>query len=147
GELTWAATKAFLAGTTIAIVAAALGYAAWTSVLYVLPVIALTGFAFASLAMLVIALAPSYHYFIFYQTLVITPMLFLSGAVFPVGQLPGVFQQIAAFSPLANSIDLIRPVMLGRLGDNVGLHIGALCMFAVLPFFLSAGLFHRRLMR
>ncbi|TIU90641.1 MAG: nodulation protein NodJ, partial [Mesorhizobium sp.] len=31
--------------------------------------------------------------------------------------------------------------------DNVGLHIGALCMFAVLPFFLSAGLFHRRLMR
>ncbi|TIO37373.1 MAG: nodulation protein NodJ, partial [Mesorhizobium sp.] len=61
GELTWAATKAFLAGTTIAIVAAALGYAAWTSVLYVLPVVALTGFAFASLAMLVIALAPSYH--------------------------------------------------------------------------------------
>ncbi|RWC24378.1 MULTISPECIES: ABC transporter permease [unclassified Mesorhizobium] len=147
GELAWAATKAFLAGTAITVVAATLSYAAWTSVLYVLPVIALTGFAFASLAMVVIALAPSYHYFIFYQTLVITPMLFLSGAVFPVSQLPGAFQQVAAFSPLANSIDLIRPVMLGRVGDNVGLHIGALCIYAVLPFFLSAGLFRRRLMR
>ncbi|CCV09381.1 Nodulation protein J [Mesorhizobium metallidurans STM 2683] len=147
GELAWAATKAFLAGTAITIVAATLGYAAWTSVPYVLPVVALTGFAFASLAMVVIALAPSYHYFIFYQTLVITPMLFLSGAVFPVGQLPGAFQRLAAFSPLANSIDLIRPVMLGHAADNVGLHIGALCMYAVLPFFLSAALFRRRLMR
>ncbi|WP_353642890.1 ABC transporter permease [Mesorhizobium sp. WSM2239] len=147
GELAWAATKAFLAGTAITIVAAAVGYSAWWSVLYVLPAIALTGFAFASLALIVTALAPSYQYFIFYQTLVITPMLFLSGAVFPVTQLPDTFQQVAGFLPLAHSIDLIRPVMLGHPVGNVGLHIGALCIYAVLPFFISAALFRRRLMR
>lgn len=147
GELAWAATKAFLAGTAITIVAAAVGYSAWSSVIYVLPAIALTGFAFASLALIVTALAPSYQYFIFYQTLVITPMLFLSGAVFPVSQLPSAFQEVAGFLPLAHSIDLIRPVMLGQPVGNVGLHIGALCMYAILPFFISAALFRRRLMR
>lgn len=59
GELAWAATKAVLAGTIIAIVAATLGYAEWPSILYVLPAIALTGLVFASLAMVVISLAPS----------------------------------------------------------------------------------------
>ncbi|MBA1139471.1 ABC transporter permease [Mesorhizobium neociceri] len=147
GELAWAATKAFLAGTAIAAVAAALGYAAWPSVLYVLPVICLTGFAFASLAMIVTSLSPSYDYFVFYQTLVITPMMFLSGAVFPLTQLPGGLQRVARFLPLAHSIDLIRPAMLDRPAAGIGLHIGALCIYAVLPFFLSMALFRRRLMR
>jgi lipooligosaccharide transport system permease protein len=146
GELAWAGTKALLAGTAITIVAIIFGYAPWPSILYALPVIALTGLAFASLAMVVTALAPSYDYFVFYQTLVLTPMLFLCGAVFPVKQLPGAFQQVASVLPLAHSIDLIRPAMLGRAADHVGLHITALCVYAVLPFFLSAALFRRRLM-
>ncbi|MGO8205269.1 hypothetical protein ACC735_39525, partial [Rhizobium ruizarguesonis] len=58
-------------GTGIGIVAAMLGYTHCLSLLYALPVIALTGFAFSSLGMVVTALAPSYDYFIFYQTLVI----------------------------------------------------------------------------
>ncbi|ANW02901.1 MULTISPECIES: ABC transporter permease [Bradyrhizobium] len=147
GELAWAATKAVLAGTAIAVVAATLGYAAWASILYSIPAIAITGFVFASLAMVVVSLAPSYDYFVFYQTLVVTPMVFLCGAVFPVSQMPSAFQRVAGLLPLAHSVDLIRPVMLGLPAGGIGLHIGALCMYAVLPFFLSIALFRRRLMR
>ncbi|XIA67567.1 ABC transporter permease [Bradyrhizobium sp. TZ2] len=147
GELAWAATKAVLAGTAIAIVAATLGYAEWSSILYALPVIALTGLVFASLAMVVISVAPSYDYFVFYQTLVVTPMVFLCGAVFPLSQLPGELQRIAGLLPLAHSVDLIRPLMLGRPAGGAALHIGALCIYAVLPFLVSAVLLHRRLMR
>ncbi|WP_043751560.1 ABC transporter permease [Methylobacterium nodulans] len=147
GELAWAATRAFLAGTGITIVAAMLGYAAWPSFLYALPAIALTGLAFASLAMVVTALAPSYDYFVFYQTLFLTPMLFLCGAVFPAAQLPIAFQHIATVLPLAHSVDLVRAAMLGRPADSVGLHIGILCVYAVLPFFLSTALLGRRLLR
>ncbi|WP_404295589.1 ABC transporter permease (plasmid) [Microvirga sp. RSM25] len=147
GELAWAATKALLAGTAIAFLAAALGYAAWPPVFYSLPVIALTGLAFASLAMVVMALAPSYDYFVFYQTLVLTPMVFLSGVVVPVSQLPRSFQQIASYLPLTHSLDIIRPAMLGRPVDSIALHISALCIYAVLPFLLSTAVLHRRLMR
>ncbi|EHK52332.1 ABC transporter permease [Allomesorhizobium alhagi] len=147
GELAWAATKACLAGIAIAVVAATLGYATWPAILYALPAIALTGLAFASLAMVVIALAPSHDYFVFYQTLVLTPMLLLCGAIFPATQLPDAVQQVGHFLPLAHSIDLIRPAMLGRPAGSVGLHIGALCAYAILPLFLSVVLFRRRLMR
>ncbi|MCG5486793.1 MAG: ABC transporter permease, partial [Sinorhizobium meliloti] len=146
GEVVWAATKALLAGTAIAVVAAILGYAVWSSILYIVPVIALTGIAFASLAMVVAALAPSYDYFIFYQTLILTPMLFLSGAVYPVTQLPGNVQQMATFLPLAHSIDLIRPAMFGRPAADVMFHLGILFIFCVLPFFVSTALLRRRLM-
>ncbi|MFB9263063.1 ABC transporter permease [Bradyrhizobium erythrophlei] len=147
GELAWAASKAVLAGTAIGIVAVALGYAQWPSILHAMPAIALTGFVFASLAMVVISLAPSYDYFVFYQTLVVTPMVFLCGVVFPVSQLPSAFQRVAGLLPLAHSVDLIRPVMLGRPAGGIALHISALCVYAVLPFFVSTALFRRRLMR
>ncbi|MGZ2426336.1 ABC transporter permease [Rhizobium laguerreae] len=147
GEMAWAATKAALAGVGIGMVAAVLGYTQWLSLLYALPVIALTGLAFASLGMVVTALAPSYDYFIFYQTLVITPILFLSGAVFPIDQLPIVFQTAARFLPLSHSIDLIRPIMLGHTVVDVCLHVGALCLYIVVPFFLSTALLRRRLLR
>ncbi|MCA1393644.1 ABC transporter permease [Bradyrhizobium sp. IC3123] len=147
GELVWAASKSVLAGTAIAIVAAALGYASWLSILYAMPTIALTGLVFASLAMVVISLAPSYDYFVFYQTLVLTPMVFLCGVVFPSSQLPDSFRHFVSLLPLAHSVDLIRPAMLERGADSAALHVGALCVYAVLPFFASTALFRRRLLR
>ncbi|RXG89109.1 ABC transporter permease [Bradyrhizobium zhanjiangense] len=147
GELVWAASKSVLAGTAIGIVAAALGYASWPSILYAMPTIALTGLVFASLAMVVISLAPSYDYFVFYQTLVLTPMVFLCGVVFPTSQLPDSFRHFVGLLPLAHAVDLIRPAMLERGADSAALHVGALCVYAVLPFFASTALFRRRLLR
>ncbi|KYK45324.1 nodulation protein NodJ [Bradyrhizobium liaoningense] len=147
GELVWAASKSVLAGTAIGIVAATLGYASWMSIVCAIPTVALTGLVFASLAMVVIALAPTYDYFVFYQSLILTPMVFLCGAVFPMSQLPSSFQHVAALLPLAHSLDLIRPVMLERGPRDAVLHIGALCAYAIMPFFVSTVLFRRRLLR
>ncbi|MEX3672177.1 ABC transporter permease [Paraburkholderia phenoliruptrix] len=146
GELAWAATKALIAGTAVMVVSATLGYAAFSSIVSVVPVVFLTGLAFASVAMVLIAIAPSYDYFIFYQTLVLTPMLFLSGVVFPVDQLPTGLRQVAQFLPLAHSVELIRPAMLARPVASAGLHVGVLWAYTAFPFFLSATLFRRRLM-
>ncbi|QIG94531.1 MULTISPECIES: ABC transporter permease [Bradyrhizobium] len=147
GELVWAASKSVLAGTAIGLVAATLGYASWLSIFYAMPTVALTGLVFASLAMVVISLAPSYDYFVFYQTLVLTPMVFLCGAVFPMSQLPSSFQHFADLLPLAHSVDLIRPAMLEREAGGALFHVGALCIYAVLPFFVSTALLRRRLLR
>lgn len=146
GEMTWAASKALLAGTAVAGVAATLGYADLSNIFLLIPVIVLTGFAFASLAMVLVAIAPSYDYFVFYQTLVLTPMLFLSGVIFPVEQLPGALHLVSRALPLSHSVELIRPAMLGRPSASVGLHVSVLCLYAIVPFFLSTNLVRRRLM-
>ncbi|MGS0894176.1 ABC transporter permease [Burkholderia stagnalis] len=147
GEIVWGASKAMLSGTAIMIVAGLLGYARFPSMLAALPVIAISGLAFASLAMIVTALAPSYDFFMFYQTLVLTPMLLLSGVFFPLTQLPPVVQHAAHALPLANAVELIRPAMLGRPATAVGLHVAVLAGHAVGGFLLSAWLFRRRMMR
>jgi lipooligosaccharide transport system permease protein len=147
GEIVWAASKAVLSGAAIMLVAGVLGYAQFPSMLVALPVVALTGLAFASLAMIMTALAPSYDFFMFYQTLVLTPMLLLSGVFFPLSQLPSGVRHAAMALPLAHAVELIRAAMLGRPLDGAALHLCILAAYAIAPFFVCAMLFRRRLMR
>jgi lipooligosaccharide transport system permease protein len=147
GEIVWAASKSVLSGIAIMIVASVLGYANFPSMLIALPVIVLTGLAFASTAMVITALAPSYDFFMFYQTLALTPMLLLSGVFFPVTQLPGIAQHVTQALPLYHAVELIRPAMLARPIDAPALHIAVLLAYSVVPFLLCAWLFRRRMMK
>ena len=147
GEVIWAASKSVLSGVAIMLVAGALGYASFPSMLLALPVIVLTGLAFASVAMVVTALAPSYDFFMFYQTLVLTPMLLLSGVFFPISQLPAAARGAAQVLPLAHAVDLLRPAMLARPLDNALSHVVVLTVYAVGGFIVSAVLFRRRMMK
>jgi lipooligosaccharide transport system permease protein len=147
GEIVWAGSKAILSGAAIMLVAGVLGYAQFPSMLLALPVIALAGIAFASLAMVVTAVAPSYDFFMFYQTLVITPMLLLSGIFFPLSKLPEPVQHAALALPLAHAVELIRPAMLDRPIADAPLHLAVLAAYVIVPFFACAALFRRRMMR
>jgi lipooligosaccharide transport system permease protein len=113
GELLWAATKATLAGSAVTLVAAAAGLVAFTAIPFILPVIALTGLTFAALALPMVALAKSYDFFLYYFTLFITPMSFLSGAFFPLTQLPAPLVAFAQALPLTHAVALLRPLAAG----------------------------------
>ena len=124
-----------------------LGYARIDSIPVVLPAILLAGLAFASLAMVMTALAPSYDFFMFYQTLVMTPMLLLSGVFFPLAQLPAAARHVTEWLPLAHAVALIRPAMLGRPIDLPWLHASALAIYAVVGFAAALVLLRRRILR
>jgi lipooligosaccharide transport system permease protein len=147
GEVLWAASKAVLSGAAIMLVAGLLGYAQFPGALAALPVIVLAGIAFASLAMIVTALAPSYDFFMFYQTLVMTPMLLLSGVFFPLEQLPEGAQKATMALPLAHAVALIRPLMLGRPVENVTLHVAVLAVYAVVALMVALVLLRKRMLR
>ena len=59
GEAVWAASKAFLSGTAVLLVAALLGLVASPLALYTLPLIFVTGLAFAGLGLVMTSLSPS----------------------------------------------------------------------------------------
>lgn len=147
GEVVWAASKAVLSGVAILLVASVLGYARIDSLAVVLPAVLLAGLAFASLAMVMTALAPSYDFFMFYQTLVMTPMLLLSGVFFPLSQLPAAARHVTEWLPLAHAVALIRPAMLGRAIDLPWLHVGALVVYTVVGFSVALVLLRRRILR
>ncbi|GAB3628638.1 nodulation protein NodJ [Pandoraea terrae] len=147
GEVAWAASKATLSGLAILVVASALGYARIDSLPVVLPVIVLAGIAFASLAMVVTALAPSYDFFMFYQTLVMTPMLLLSGVFFPLSQLPPAARHVTELLPLAHAVELVRPAMLGRPLVSPLWHLAALAAYAIAGLLIALALLRRRILR
>jgi lipooligosaccharide transport system permease protein len=147
GEAVWAASKAFLSGTAVLLVAAVLGLAAWPLALWVLPLVFLTGLVFAGLGLVMTALSPSYDFFIYYFTLAVTPMMLACGVFFPLEQLPGWLQAIAQGLPLTHAVALARPLMNGAVPDAVGVHLMVLVAYAALSLYAALMLARRRLLR
>lgn len=147
GECAWAATKAFAAGVCMLAVVAVFGYARLPHALAVLPVIVLIGLAFASLGLVVNALASGYDYFSYYMTLFLTPMIMLSGVFFPVAQMPAAIQGAAKALPLYHGVALVRPLLSGQVPQSALLHLGVLAAYAVAGFYVAMVVTRRRLLK
>lgn len=145
GEVAWAATKGLMSATAILVVASLLGLVSGPQAVLVLPVILLVGFCFAACAMVITAVSRSYDFFLYYFTLVMTPMLLLSGVFFPLDQLPAPVAQAAFVLPLAHAVEIVRPLMTGGTPSNVLLHLAVIAAYAVAAFILATALLRRRL--
>ncbi len=83
----------------------------------------------------------------YYFTLGVTPMVFLSGVFFPVAQLPHALVQVVKVLPLAPAIELMRPLVLGRLPADPLPDLLQLAATALLTMWLAIALMRRRLLR
>lgn len=146
GECAWAASKAFLSGLAILLVAAALGLLKSWLALWVLPLIPVIGFAFSAVGLIITAVSPSYDFFMYYFTLFITPMAMLSGVFFPIDQLPAAIQTVSYVLPLTHATLLVRPLILGEIPGNVLPHLAVLIAYGVAGFYIALVLFRRRLL-
>jgi lipooligosaccharide transport system permease protein len=146
-EILWAATKSLMSGIAVLAVIWLLGLSHSVMSLWMIPLALLVGLAFASLGLIMTALAPSYDFFLYYFTLVITPMMMICGVFFPANQLPGSIQIVSNILPLTHAIDLARPLMTGAVPPATLLHITVLLAYALLGFYVSLVLFRRRLSR
>jgi lipooligosaccharide transport system permease protein len=146
-ELIWAASKSFLSGAAILLVIWALGLTQTWLVLWVVPLVFLVGLAFAALGLLMTALAPSYDFFMYYFTLFVTPAALISGVFFPLDQLPAGFQRLAHLLPLSHAVELVRPLLLGRVPEDVILHLGVLLIYLALGFHAALVVARRRLLK
>ena len=146
-ELVWAASKSFLSGLAILMVIWALGLSHSLSSLWILAVIPLIGLTFGALALTITAMARSYDFFMYYFTLVITPMAMLCGVFFPMEQLPAGFQAAAWLLPLSHATALVRPLLLDSIPVHIGLHVAVLLAYAAIAFYIAVVLFRRRLLK
>ena len=145
GEVVWAATKALISSTAILIVASALGAVySWTAI-FALPIVFLSALCFASMAMVMTAIAKAYDNFLYYQTLCITPMFMLGGVFFPIEQMPGPIQKLAAIMPLTHTVAIVRPLVTGLPVNNLGGHVLVLAAYGVSAWWLATRLLERRL--
>ena len=113
-EMLWAAFKALFTVTAILGVMLALGISHSPKLLVAWPVLLCVGIMFSSIALIFNALAKGYDFFTYYFTLVLTPMMFLSGVFFPREQLPPLVRTISDWLPLTNAVELVRPLFMDQ---------------------------------
>jgi lipooligosaccharide transport system permease protein len=143
-EWLWAATKSMFSAVAILIVIMALGISREITLILVLPVAALVGLTFSALGLCFNAKAKGYDSFTYYFTLVLTPLIFISGVYYPMSNLPAWLQIVAEVLPLASAVDLVRPAVIGQWPSNIFAKLLHLAGFAMIAFYLALALTRRR---
>lgn len=147
GEMLWCATKSVIVCVPILLVATAMGAVTSLSALAAVPVFFLVGLCFAGPSIFVSALAPSFDFFNYYVTLLITPMFIFSGVFYPIATLPEFAQAIVHALPLSHAVALIRPLVAGLPAQQVALHVAVLLAYAGVGYLAATFFIRRRLVR
>jgi len=144
-EIVWAASKSLLSGVAVLLVIWLMGLSHSPLSLWIIPLAMLVGLCFASLGLIMTAVAPGYDFFMYYFTLVITPMVLLCGVFYPVDQLPPLLQTVSSVLPLTHAINLARPLLNDIIPAHFLLHAAVLLGYALIGFYVSLVLFRKRL--
>jgi lipooligosaccharide transport system permease protein len=143
-EMLWAAFKALFTVTAILGVMLALGISHSPKLLVAWPILLAVGVMFASIALIFNALAKGYDFFTYYFTLVLTPMMFLSGVFFPREQLPPIVQAISDWLPLTNAVELIRPLFMDAWPAHALRHGSVLLGTTLVAFWVALAITRKR---
>ena len=143
-EMLWAAFKALFTVTAILGVMLALSISHSPKLLVAWPVLLCVGVMFSSIALIFNALAKGYDFFTYYFTLVLTPMMFLSGVFFPREQLPPVVRAISDWLPLTNAVELVRPLFMDQWPAHPWRHGLVLVVTTAVAFWVALALTRKR---
>jgi lipooligosaccharide transport system permease protein len=147
GDIFWGASKGALGGTFVLVIMAFLGLVNSPVAIAALGVAFVVGVMFGALGMAYTALCPSYTFFNYFFTLVITVMYLFSGVFFPLTGLPEWAVAAAQFLPLTHAVVLTRTLTTGVPTPDLWMHAGVLALFTVGAFWLATRLIRRRLIR
>lgn len=120
GKALGGATTGMFQAITVLIVGAAVGVPfSVTLVLTLLAELAVLSFAITSIGVMVAVRIKSFQAFMALVQIIIMPMFFLSGALFPLKDLPGWLELATRLDPLTYAVDPMRRHVLAAAGANV----------------------------
>ncbi len=99
---------------------------------------------FSGLGLFIASFMDSMEGFNLVMSFVILPIFLLSGALFPVTNLPQWLSFIVYLDPLTYGVDALRGIILGQSVLPVGISIGVTLIFALIMIFASAFIFTRK---
>jgi lipooligosaccharide transport system permease protein len=147
GEIFWGATRSLLTTLAILIVIAAFGLVHSPWALLTIPISALAGLMFSSIALVVTSVAPTIYTFNYFYTLFITPMFFFSGVFFPLDAFSTTVQKLCWISPLTPVANLARALVSGHPGDGAWWGLAIIIGLTAVFFPLALYMMRRRLLK
>jgi lipooligosaccharide transport system permease protein len=149
GDIAWGAFRGLVSGSLMMLVAVAMGVlpVSVPSLLLILVLMVFVGVLFASLAMIVTSVSPSFDFFNYYTELVITPMLFFSGVFFPLDRFPAWMKSLAEFMPLTHAVKISRAVFSGEYHARYLWNFLVLFVLEVAAFAVGVKMMKKRLIK
>jgi lipooligosaccharide transport system permease protein len=149
GDIAWGAFRGLISGVLMMLVSMAMGIlpVSVPSVLLILVLMIFVGILFASLAMIVTSVSPSFDFFNYYTELVITPMLFFSGVFFPLDRFPAWMKSLAEFMPLTHAVKISRAVFSGEYHARYLWNFLVIFVLEVIAFTIGVKMMKKRLIK
>lgn len=145
GELAWLAVRLTTVAAAFIFVMTVFGIPRSWHVLFALPVVVLTGLAFAAPIMAYAATRKSSGTFNVLFRFFLTPLFMFSGVFFPIERLPDAFERMAKFSPLFHGVELVRGVTLNTVPRDWTIHLAVLALLFIAGTAAAHWTFGRRL--
>lgn len=143
GKVLGGATQAILEGVIMLVIAALFISYFWWNAAFLLGIVALTAVLFTSLGLALGSFFESFEGFRLTSSFLAFPMFFLSGALFPIDDLPAWLTWFVVVNPLTYSVDALRGLMVGVHEYPYGLSIAVLAGFTVAMVLVGAWSFNR----
>jgi ABC-2 type transport system permease protein len=145
GRVLGGATVAVLQGLVVIVVSYAAGFRIvdWTGVPLALLFMALMAILFTSMGTAIASMLTDFQGFQLIMNFLVMPLFFLSGALFPLRDLPPALNVVVRFNPLSYGVDGLRGALTGVAFFNPALDITVLIAVAALLLFLGGYLFSR----
>ena len=105
--------------------------------LLALPAAFLVGLVFSAIGIVMCVLARGWDFFSYYMTLVMTPMMMISGVFFPAEQLPAPLLAVAKVLPLHHGVQIVRPLLAGAPPPDLLLHMTVLLAYAAAGYAMA----------
>ena len=147
GEITWGATKGLISGIIMLATLPLFGLvpSGWTT--FLIPALFIEGIIFASLGIIMTALAANYEFFNYFTSLIITPLFLFSGIFFPLEAMGPVTRKLLLALPLTHMVNLSRDLCYGHVTPDLAQGLLAVMIMAVASTWLGVILLRRRLIQ
>ncbi len=141
GRTLGGATVSSIQGLIVFTISLLVGFrpANWLMVLPMFLIMFLISLLFTSLGTAIASKMEDMHGFQLIMNFLIMPLFFLSGALFPLNNLPKTISVITRFNPLSYGVDALRGVLIN--GAHFGLGLDILVLSVLTLFFLGLGSF------
>jgi len=145
GRITGGGTTAVIQGVSILIIAIILGFrvVGLYSVPMAIVFMILISISFIGLGLAMASRMKDMQGFGLIMNFIMFPLIFLSGAIYPIENLPDIVKYITYFNPLTYGVDGMRGALLGVSNFSIALDFGALILFCALMVFAGTFLFEK----
>jgi len=145
GRTLGAATVACIQGTLVAVVCLIAGFRPvdWRAVPVAIGFMVLIASLFAALGTAIGSVLQNIQGFQLIMNFLVMPIFFLSGALYPLSNLPGLLSLVTMLDPLAYGVDGLRTTLIGVSHFGLAMDMAVLLTSLVLLLFIGSRLFDR----